>query len=77
MKSGETGVVILEHDIEMTNVQEVIITLSSIAGTIEKRLSQNEVEIKSNNKLLIPLSQDDTGEGNAKEQHEVQQKDRY
>lgn len=60
MKSGETGVVILEHDIEMTNVQEVIITLSSIAGTIEKRLSQNEVEIKSNNKLLIPLSQDDT-----------------
>ena len=60
MKSGETGVVILEHDIEMSNVSEIIITLSSVAGEIEKRLSQKEVEIKPNNKILIPLSQDDT-----------------
>ena len=60
MKSGETGVVILEHDIDVSQATEIIITLSSIAGSVEKRLSQHEIELKSSSQILIPLSQDDT-----------------
>lgn len=60
MKCGETGVVILEHDIETANVSEIIVTLTSVAGEVVKKLSLGEVIVKSNGKIVVPLTQHET-----------------
>lgn len=60
MKSGETGVVILEHDFDVAKVADAVVTMTSVAGTVIKKLSDNEMQLKENNKILVPLSQDET-----------------
>lgn len=60
MKCGETGVVIIEHDIDTNIVDDIIFTLSSNAGRVNKHLSREEIVLKPNFKIVIPLTQEDT-----------------
>ncbi len=71
MKVGETGVVILSHNFDTTHVTEIIVTMSSVSGSVVKKLSENELTLQPNNKIVIPLTQDETSRLGRKSDTEV------